>query len=136
MVAGEIDDALAHIDRLVASGAPYDEVVKALDASVELPGADRMMPGIGQRRVGVTLMYDRSDEERERAILGFLAIEQPLAYRASTMISACADRPQLAEQYLLPLIDELESADLADEELASTLRSARAACARLGVAGG
>ena len=104
----------------------------ALDACASLPGAQAVLPGIGQRRVGVTFLYERSDEERERELIAFLAIDQPMEYRASTLIAACADRPRLAERYLIPLIIELE-ATWRDEVLESTLRSAHDVITRLGL---
>lgn len=108
--------------------APYDEIVAALDACERLPGAEQFLPGIWQRRVGALSTFDRPDEERARVLDEYLARDEPLQWRAGRVVGCCADRPELARRYLLPIIAELEAASGTDpvlDRILVTLRICR-----------
>jgi hypothetical protein len=119
-----LEEALARADALLAR-ASYEEVQEALTACASLPGAEAVMPGIAQRRLAATWLYNRSDEEVERELMALLEVEPTLLHRASSTVAACTDRPNLATVYIPPLIAEIEAAAPRDDALQKALESAR-----------
>lgn len=127
MDASDLEGTLDSVDKLLIVHAPYHEIVAALDECARLPGADTVGPGIWQRRLNALHLYNRPDEERARVIDEYLTREEPLAWRASSVGAVCADRPELARRYLLPIIDELEAVSGTDRVLDRILTSLRIA---------
>lgn len=128
-------EALERVDRLLTQDS-YDDVIAALDECTSLPDAATVLPGIWQRRLCAMRVYGRPDDEIDRALNEHQHVGQPLLGRAADVIGTCADRPDLARRYLLPLIDELEAA-AADPALARALAAARIVRGRtLGSTGG
>jgi hypothetical protein len=109
----------------------YRELVDALDSCSALPGSEHIAPGIAQRRIVATTIYNRSDEEAERALQEVLRVEPELMRRATSVIAACRDRPALMAKYLPVLIKELEGAVAEDFFLWRTLTLAYQARAEL-----
>ena len=125
MDATALEQALERVDDQQAVFAPYEEIIAALDACERLPGAEKFLPGIWQRRVGVLSRYDRPDDERARVLDDYLALGEPLQWRAGRIVGCCADRPELARRYLLPVIAELEAVRGTDPVLDAMLHDLR-----------
>lgn len=124
MASNELEEALRTADRLLslhlrnnlhegdadARAGAYAELVACLDACSALPESERIAPGIAQRRLVATTVYQRSDAEAERALQELLRVEPELMRRAMSALSSCKDRPTLLAKYLPPIIAELEVA--------------------------
>jgi hypothetical protein len=124
-------EALRSIDLLLSQTAPYEQVRAALDACAALPGAESIMPGIAQRRLATTTLYQRSDEECEQELRLLLNVERELMRRTMAVLSACKDRPRLLAKYMPELIDELDQAAVTDSALSGPLEFARQALERI-----
>jgi hypothetical protein len=119
----DLHAALAAVDGLVVRHAregvhedanrrsdAFNELVAALDACDALPDSAQVAPGIAQRRLVATTLYNRSDEDAERALQGLLRVEPDLMRRVMSALGACRDRPAVLARYLPGLITEMEAA--------------------------
>jgi hypothetical protein len=113
------------------STSAYAELMACLDTCSTLPGSEQVAPGIAQRRLVATTIYNRSDDEAEAALQELLRIEPELMRRAMSTLSSCRERPTLLAKYLPPLIAELEAAVANDFNLWRALTSAYEARAEL-----
>jgi hypothetical protein len=115
-----LSDALRNADHLLAQhlkaglheredtrGIAYDELMACLDA---IPDSEQVAPGIWQWRLAATTIYERTDDECERALQELLRIEPDLMRRAMSTLSSCSERPGLLAKYLPSIIAELEAA--------------------------
>lgn len=127
----DVREALRAIDQLMSQAAPYEEVRAALDACAALPGAESILPGLAQRRLATTTLYQRSDEECEQELRLLLNVERELMRRTMAVLSACKDRPRLLAKYMPELIDELDQAAVTDSALSGPLEFARKALERI-----
>lgn len=110
-------EALLRADRLVAQKVPYEQFVAALDRCRELPGADAVLAGIAQRRLGITSLYQRDIGETEQALEWLLQVTPDPIARASSAIPSCIRFPELARRYLPTIVAELERLASAPPEL-------------------
>ena len=134
MVVRRIEEAINRAEKLMAEEGSYEEVLAALDACAQQPGAEDLMASIHGVRLTAMAFYRRSDDELEQELERYLALSVPLVDRAWQVISACAESSRLATLYLPPLIAELEAAeaDSCDELISNAANCARQVCARLG----
>lgn len=107
---GSAVSALEAIEQAVASRAPYEQIVAALDACAAGPDAESVSQAIAEWRVTAALHYERSVSECEEALLQFLKLDLSLVDSASKRLAVCATHLELADRYLPPLIAELEAA--------------------------
>ena len=128
-----LDEALARADDLLAHGAPFEDILAALDACLELPGSDDARPGIEHRRLAAYRIYGRSEMEVEQALLAFHSVEPEPVRLASATLATCARYPGIAARHLGPLLAELEAAVGTNAALANVLQSAYEVRQRLGL---
>jgi hypothetical protein len=106
----EVSIGLEVVRRLIVGRRSYEEMTEALDAVLELPGGEQAAGLIANRRLLMVSHYGQDDAEAERVLAQVAPVMATFAVqeRADAVSALCAGRPALAENYVLPLVAELE----------------------------
>lgn len=110
---------------LIAARRPYEEVVEALDAVADLPGAAPARVALAGRRLVLLGVYERDDAEVERVLsdAGPALAQLPAEVRADWVLDACMGRPDVIARHVPGLIAVLERAAHDIEEALQRARS-------------
>jgi hypothetical protein len=110
---------------LIAARRPYEEVVEALDAVADLPGAAPAKVALAGRMLVLLGVYERDDAEVERVLsaVGPTLAQLPAEVRADWVLDACMGRPNVIARHVPGLITVLEGAAQGIEEALQRARS-------------